>query len=430
MRKMLRYTTIFSLTLACFLTGGGLMKAVSADADYESLRRFSQVLDMVEQYYVDDVSQTDLVDGALKGMLQELDPHSTMMNKTEFAEMRETNTGKFSGIGVEITSGNGVVLIVSPIEDTPAFRAGLRSGDQILSIDDQFTDQMSLSEAATKMRGAKGTKVKLLVLHKDKREPVTIEIKRDDIPYHTVKAKELEAGYHWIRLTRFSENTSKELKDALAEAKSKGPVKGIVLDLRNNPGGLVDQSINVADMFLDSGVIMSMRGRDEGDEQIYEAKQSKDDIKAPVVVLVNAGSASASEIVAGALRDQNRAFIVGERTFGKGSVQNVIPLPDGTGLKLTVALYYTPSGKSIQAEGIVPDFEVVWENPEKKKDGISIREKDLTKHLEVSKDANKNKKNKKQREAEAEARQMLELDNQLRLALQFVKSVPMMQKLK
>ena len=430
MRKMLKYTTILSLAIACFLTGGGLMKAISADADYESLRRFSQVIDIVEQYYVDDVSQTDLVDGALKGMLQELDPHSTMMNKSEFKEMREANTGKFSGIGVEITSGNGFVLVVSPIEDTPAFRAGLRSGDQILSIDGLFTDQISLSEAAKKMRGAKGTKVKLLVLHKDTLEPVSIELKRDDIPYHTVKAKELEKGYHWIRLTRFSENTTEDLQDALAEAKAKGPIKGIVLDLRNNPGGLVDQSINVADMFLKSGTIMSMRGRDEGDEQIYEAKQSKNDINAPLVVLVNAGSASASEIVAGALRDQNRAFIVGERTFGKGSVQNVIPLPDGTGLKLTVALYYTPSGKSIQAEGIVPDFEILWENPEKKKKGISIREKDLTKHLEVSKDAKKSKKDKKKEEADAEALEMLERDNQLRLALQFVKSVPTMQKLK
>lgn len=426
MRKFLRHTTILSLAFACFFAGGGLMKAVSADADYDSLRRFSQTLDMVEQYYVEDVSQTDLIDGALKGMLQELDPHSTMMNKSEFKELRETSTGKFSGIGVEITSGNGVVLVVSPIADTPAFRAGLRSGDQILSIDGQFTDKMSLSEAATKMRGTKGTKVTLLVLHKDTNEPISIEIKRDDIPFHTVKAKELGAGYHWIRLTRFSENTTKNLKDALDEAKSKGDIKGIILDLRNNPGGLVDQSINVADMFLESGTIMSMRGRDKDNEQTYKAKQSKDDVKAPLVVLVNAGSASASEIVAGALRDHNRAFIVGERTFGKGSVQNVIPLPDGTGLKLTVALYYTPSGKSIQAEGIVPDFEVIWEKPEEKEKGITIRETNLQKHLEVS----KQDKDSEESKVDEEVSELLRLDNQLRLALQFVKSVPVMQNLK
>lgn len=424
MRKILRYTMVLSLALVCFFTGGGLMKAVSNNADYESLRRFSQTLDLVEQYYVEKVSQTDLIDGALKGMLQELDPHSTMMDKTEFKALHETTTGKFSGIGVEITTGNGAILVVSPIEDTPAFRAGIRSGDQILSIDGQFTDKMSLSEAATIMRGTKGTTVTLLILHKDTIEPVSIEIKRDDIPFHTVKAKELEEGYHWIRLTRFSENTTENLKDALNKAKSKGEIKGIILDLRNNPGGLVDQSINVADMFLESGTIMSMRGRDNKNEQVYKATKNKSDITAPLVVLVNAGSASASEIVAGALRDQNRAFIVGERTFGKGSVQNVIPLPDGTGLKLTVALYYTPSGKSIQAEGIIPDFEVVWENPEKKKNGISIRETNLAKHLEVSKADDK-----KSAKLDAEATTMLQLDNQLRLALQFVKSVPVIQKL-
>ena len=429
MHKVLRFLSICSLAMVFFLAGGGVMRARSADADYDALRRFSQVLDMVEQYYVKDVEQQELIDGALKGMLQGLDPHSTLLSTKEFQEMQESTNGEFFGVGVEITMENGQVLVVAPIEDTPGYRAGLRSGDIIVAVDGQYTMEMSLSEASSKMRGKRGTEVELLVLHKGEQRPVTMRIKREAIPVVSVKARELEPGYHWIRLTRFSGRTTQELLDALRDAK-KNDIKGIVLDLRNNPGGLLDQSVSVSDVFLKDGVIVSIRGREEGNSRSYSAKSQADDVDVPMVVLVNAGTASAAEIVAGALRDQKRALILGERTFGKGSVQNIIPLPDGTGLKLTVALYYTPSGKSIQAEGIVPDFELAWEAPrEQDKSDLSLREQDLSRHLEQ---AGKNGKSRKKADDKAaeENEQLLARDNQLRMALQFVKTLPALRQLR
>ena len=309
---------------------------------------------------------------------------------------------------------------MTPIEDTPADKGGMKSGDIILAVGGKPTLEMTLQEAVSHIRGPKGSEVVLTILHRDSKEPVDLRIKRDAIPLISVKSRELEPGYYWVRLTRFSERTTQELLDALSDAKRKGPIKGIILDLRNNPGGLLDQAVSVSDAFLNKGVIVSMRGRQEETAREFVAKpQDTDIIDTPLVVLVNGGSASASEIVAGALGDQKRALLVGERTFGKGSVQNIIPLSDGSGLKLTVALYYTPSGRSIQ------------EKPAPLSSLRMIREKDLNKHLEKT-DGDKGKASGKKVETPApaaneplpDAKEFLERDNQLRMSLQFVKSLP------
>lgn len=399
---------------------------------YDAARRFSQVLDLVERNYVKDVTQAELINGALKGMLQGLDPHSTFMTSDEYKEMQETTSGEFFGVGIEISLENGQVIVVTPIEDTPAFRAGLQPGDVILSIDGQPAQELSLQEVVSRIRGAKGSEVELTILHSNAKTPQTVRITRDAIPLISVKSKQLEDGYYWVRLTRFSERTTEELKEALKQARKEsaatGGLKGIVLDLRNNPGGLLDQAVSVSDTFLDKGTIVSIKGRDEGARRTYAARKQADDIDVPMVVLVNAGSASASEIVAGALRDQKRAPILGERSFGKGSVQNIIPLSDGSGLKLTVALYYTPNGSSIQAEGIVPDFEVVFEPPraeDKDNPRLLLREQDLNRHLENGKG-----KAAKGKSGKDEGKEQLARDNQLRMGLQMVKSLPRLQEIR
>ncbi|MBQ7585426.1 MAG: S41 family peptidase [Desulfovibrionaceae bacterium] len=399
---------------------------------YSSLRRFSQVLDLVGNHYVKDVTQKELINGALKGMLQGLDPHSTFMSEEEYKEMQETTSGEFFGVGIEISMENNQVVVVAPIEDTPAFRAGLKAGDIIMTIDGQSTQELSLQEVVSRIRGPKGTEVELTIVHNDDKIPQTVRIVRDSIPLISVKHKKLEDGYYWVRVTRFSERTTDDLKKALKtidkESKLQGGLKGLVLDLRNNPGGLLDQAVSVADTFLHRGTIVSIKGRNSK-ERIYAAKDQNDDVDVPMVVLINAGSASASEIVAGALRDQKRALIMGERSFGKGSVQNIIPLADGSGLKLTVALYYTPSGSSIQAEGIVPDMEVVFEVPktdDKSTPRFMVREQDLNRHLENGRD----KKDKSSKEKNDDAKEQLTKDNQLRMALQMVKALPRIRELK
>ncbi len=402
----------------------------SGDNKYNDMKRFSKAYDLIRNGYVRDVTSEEMMNGAIKGMLEALDPHSTFLNKDDFKEMQEATSGEFFGIGIEISTENNQLIVVSPIEDTPADKAGLKAGDVILSVDGQLTQDMSTQEAVSKIRGPKGTSVELLILHKEAKAPTTVKIVRDAIPLISVKSRFLdEDGYLWVRLTRFNDRTTQELLDALRDQAKKASIKGIVLDLRNNPGGLFKQSVTVADVFLKRGTIVSMRGRGGVVLETHEAKNTPSDITCPLVVLVNQGSASASEIVAGALQDHNRAVILGERTFGKGSVQKIEPLGDGTAIKMTIARYYTPNGRSIQAEGIKPDLEVAFEPPREGETKLprfsGPREKDLSRHLDngTAKDA-KGEDGEKPKLVDADTKTMLEKDNQLRMALQMVRSLP------
>jgi carboxyl-terminal processing protease len=418
-------TFIVFLTLTVSIGPGN---ATDGPGRFESLKRFSQVLDLVERFYVSDVSRDELMEGAIRGMLQNLDPHSAFLDAAEYREMQESTSGEFFGIGIEITQQNDRLVVVAPIADTPAARAGLRAGDIILAVDGKLTQEMTLRESVSRIRGPRGSTVKLTILHEGENSPETVSIERDSIPLISVKAHELEPGYLWVRLSRFSERTTNELHDAIREERKRGPIKGLILDLRNNPGGLLDQAVHVADTFLSEGTIVSIKGRIESNNRDFKATAQATDVKAPLVVLVNAGSASASEIVAGALRDHKRGLLLGERTFGKGSVQNVIPLADGSGLKLTIALYHTPDGTSIQAEGVEPDIKLPFVQPAREEESKAkhpfgiMREKDLARHLENGED-----KKSPETERDKESVASLERDNQLRMALQLVKQLPRLQ---
>ena len=324
---------------------------------YELLNLFGDVMERAKNSYVEEVSDEQLIEAAINGMLTSLDPHSSYMDGKDFKYMSEQTKGKFGGLGIEVTMESGVVKVISPMDDTPAYKAGLKPGDYITNIDDESVVGMSLNDAVDRMRGKIGTKVKLTI-RRFNEKPFDVTIKREEIKIQSVKTGIKGEDVLYIRITSFSEDVdtaiSKAVKDA--EKKYKDKLKGIVIDVRNNPGGLLDQAVNVSDLFLDKGEIVSTRSRNEEDTVKYTAKPGDIAKGLPIVVLVNDGSASASEIVAGALQDHKRAVILGEKTFGKGSVQTVIPLDNHGAMRLTTARYYTPSGRSIQVNGIVPDI--------------------------------------------------------------------------
>ena len=383
-RKILAITFLF-LVLGVFI-GWGKVHRVGADIDstYEKLKVLADVLAIVERNYVEPVNASNLINGAINGMLETLDPHSSFMNPEVFKEMQTETRGSFGGVGFEITIRDKVLTVVAPIEDTPASRAGIQPGDQILRIDGKSTKDMNLLEAVKLMRGPQGTQVTITIMRSGFTEPQDFPITRAVIPIRSVRSKMLEEGYGYIKINQFIERTHVDMKAALSQLESKdATLKGLILDLRNDPGGLLEQAVKVADEFLESGLIVYTEGRVEGQKMKFYAQKKAKEHDYPLIVLVNAGSASASEIVAGALQDHGRAVILGTPTFGKGSVQTIIPLEDGSAIRLTTARYFTPSGRSIQAQGIVPDIVVPDLSPEARRAAPArfIREKDLEHHL-------------------------------------------------
>lgn len=357
---------------------------------YKNLETFSNVLSIVQQSYVEDIDTEKAIEGAIKGMLTSLDPHSSYMKPDDYKELQVETKGSFTGIGIEITMKDNILTVVSPIEGTPASKEGLKAGDKIVKIEGELTQDMTLMEAVKKLRGPKGSPVTISIHRKGWTELKDITITRDVIPIHSVKSKMLEPGYGYIRIINFQSQTTPDFAKALTDLGKEGEMKGLVIDLRNNPGGLLDQAIKIADIFLEQGVIVSTQGRIKAQNDVAEAHADNGKYKFPIVVLVNEGSASASEIVAGALQDHKRALILGAQTFGKGSVQTIIPLNNGAGLRLTTARYYTPNGTSIQATGITPDVIVPSDAPglepaakegEDPKKPNFLREKDLKHHI-------------------------------------------------
>ena len=327
---------------------------------YQQLETFANVLAIVQKNYVEPVSTKDLIDGAITGMLASLDPHSAYLTPELYRDLEVETRGSFGGLGIEITIKDGMLTVVAPIEDTPAYRAGIKAGDQIIKIDNDFTKDMTLTDAVKRMRGPRGSKIKLTIHRIGVPEMFTVTMARDVIKIQSVKSKQLKDGYSYLRITTFQEATDDGVEKAIEEfdKDGHGRIKGLVLDLRDNPGGLLNQAVKVSDDFLDGGMIVYTQGRLENQQQKYFSHKKKDFDDYPMVVLVNGGSASASEIVAGALQDQKRAVIVGTQTFGKGSVQTILPLDDQSALRLTTARYFTPNGRSIQAVGITPDVDI------------------------------------------------------------------------
>lgn len=393
----------------------------------QELRTFSDVYARIKNDYVEDVDDKTLIENAIRGMLAGLDPHSNYLDVDEFKDLQIGTSGEFGGLGIEVGMEDGFVKVISPIDDTPAARAGVEAGDLIIRLDDTPVKGMTLNDAVKKMRGKRGTDIILTIVREGADKPLKITITRDVIKVQSVKSKILEQGYGYLRITSFQSRTTQSLIDAVENLKKeqKGELKGVVLDLRNNPGGVLNGAVGVSDAFLNDGLIVYTEGRIADSKLRYDASPGDVLDGAPLVVLVNGGSASASEIVSGALQDHHRGVIVGSDTFGKGSVQTILPLKEGNAVKLTTARYYTPSGRSIQAEGIKPDIVLTpLEVSQKKSNGFTpLKEADLNKHLENGGAKQQDPKKQSESKKDEETKPLAERDYELYEALNLLKGM-------
>ena len=427
--KQLRFIT---LGFAATLVGTSLFLSTNLNATTDTpeedesrlgaLAKFTKVLGTVEKYYVDDITFNAIIEKSIEGLLTNLDAHSSFLDQKKFRDMKVQTEGEFGGLGITVGIRDGALSVIAPIEGTPADKAGLKAADIILRIDGTSTLNMTIDEAVGMMRGKPKTDINLTIVRKSEPKPFDVTITRDIIKIDSVYTKTVEKeNILYLRITNFDKNVVSKTKDALAKHHN---VKGIIMDLRNNPGGLLNQAVGLTDLFVDEGIIVSQKGRIESENTEYKASKQDTISKAPMVVLVNGGSASASEIVSGALQDHKRAVIIGEKTFGKGSVQVILPVNDTEALRLTIARYYLPSGRTIQAVGVTPDITVFPGKVPQENQDFSIKENDLKKHLSIELDKINGKKvdSKKTKEAkEIIKTEDLYEDMQLKSAVDIVK---------
>ncbi len=412
--------------LGCCLTVFSVDSFANEENDYKKIELFTDVLSLIRSSYVEDVDMDQLIYGAIRGMLGTLDPHSSFLSPEMYRDMQEETHGEFSGLGIEIAVKNGSLIVVSPIEDTPAFLAGVKAGDEIVKINGQLTRDLDIVEATRMMRGPAGEEITISVKRANADQLIDFTIVRDIIRVQSVKSELLRDKYGYVRISQFQDRTSSDLKVHLKELHQQAEtLNGVILDLRNNPGGLLDQAIGVADLFLDEGLIVYTEGRDVESQSRFSAQAEGTEPAYPLVVLIDGGSASAAEIVAGALQDHDRAIVLGEQSFGKGSVQTIVPLGDDSGLRLTTARYFTPSGRSIQALGIHPDIivpaRVIAPAADKRE---RLRERDLENHF---KSVNE-KKNSDKDSASKMSNDAVNGDNQLQRALDLLKGLKILQR--
>jgi carboxyl-terminal processing protease len=422
------FTLVTSFLFGVFPQPTETSQKSTAKEKLEAYIKFTQILNVIETQYVDEVNTTDLVDKALNGLLSNLDAHSAFMDTKAYKDLNVQTKGEFGGLGISIGMKEGALTVIAPIDGTPAYRAGIKAGDIILKIEDRATLGMNIDESVKLMRGKPGTSITLTIIRKNEPKPLEIKITRDIIKIQSVYAKTIGDDLLYLHVTSFDQKVVTDIQKALKEHSK---TKGIILDLRNNPGGLLDQAVGLVDLFVDEGVIVSQKGRASIENIEYKATKKNSDMKTPIVVLINGGSASASEIVSGSLQDFKRAIVVGEKSFGKGSVQVVMPVGETEALKLTVARYYLPSGRTIQAEGVTPDITVHLGKIEYMEDPIMLKERELKKHLknELSK-INGDKKSKKDKKDDTEevdktviTEKQLYEDAQLKSAVDILKAL-------